>query len=129
MHNVLRAVAALAPGKRVMVLTAAGAHELPLKPPPAKVEPPHPLELVSKQLLERDAEARSTITAVAARADETLNSVKAAVADVAAGQAQVAQCVEQLAATLELPTEPIYDDSGKLIGAQRVKKLGAKNAR
>lgn len=127
-HSLVRAVAALAPGKRVRVLAAGDAYELPLKPAPARIEPPHPMEAVSKQLLERDAETRATVAAVAdvvARMGETAQAVQAAVADVASGQAQVARSVSEIADTMALPTKPIYDAAGKLIGAQRVRKLGA----
>lgn len=124
-RDVVRAVAALAPGRRVVVSAAGERYELPLKPAPAPIEPPHPLEVLSKQLLERDASARATAAEVAARADDAMNAVRTVVADVAAGQARVAQCVAQLAETIALPTEPVYDENGKLMGARRVQKLGA----
>lgn len=127
-RNVLRAVAALAPGRRVLVLAGGDTHELPVKPPAPAVTPPHPLEVMSQQLLERDAETRATVAAVAdvvARMGETAQAVQAAMADVASGQAQVARSVSEIAETMALPTKPVYDAAGKLIGAQRVQKLGA----
>lgn len=125
--NVLRAVAALAPGKRVTVLAAGKAYDLPLAPPRARVEPPHPLETMSQQLLERDAETRATVVSVAeavARMGETATAMQAAVAEVAEGQVQVARSVSEIAETMAMPTMPIYDAAGKLVGARRVKKLG-----
>lgn len=119
--NVLRAVALLAPGKRVTVLAAGEAYELPLQPTPAPVEPPHPLETLSNQLLERDAEIRATVAAVAARADETLNAVKAAVGIVSAGQEEVVKSMNENTEALYQPVKPAYFKDGKLMHAQRVK--------
>jgi hypothetical protein len=123
--NVVRAIAALAPGKSVTVTTPAGiTHELPLQtePQPSAADP---LQAMSEQLLGRDAETRATVAAVAARADETLNAVKSALVEVAAGHSEIAQSVSKLEGTLHMPVKPVYDRDGKLLYAQRVKKPGA----
>lgn len=123
--DAVRRVAMLAPGKRMTVTVDGKSYALPIAPDPEPVAPPHPLEVVSQQLLARDAETRATLVAVAARADDTLNAVRDAVGAVAAGQDQITKSVNELAGTLHLPVKPIYDKSGKLIGAERVKKSGA----
>lgn len=122
-HSLARAVAALAPGKRVTVVSRGAAYELPRVEDQADAAV-HPLETVATRLLQRDAETRATVAAFSERADQALNAVTAAVAGVAGGQADVARSVQQIAATMAQPVEPVYDDEGKLIGARRVKKLG-----
>jgi hypothetical protein len=124
--SLLKRIAACAPGKRITVFVPSGeVYELPLAPKAAPVEPPSPIETLSKQLLERDAQARAAAAEANARSDEALTAVKEAIGAVATGQAQVAESVNEMAGTLHLPVKPVYDKSGKLIGAQRVKKLGA----
>ena len=119
-------VAACAPGKRITVVTPDGkAYALPIAPEPAPVVPPHPFEAVSQQLLARDAEARAAAASIVERMAGTLNAVREVVGAVAAGQAQVAASVNEMSGTLHLPVKPVYDKAGKLIGAKRVKKLGA----
>jgi hypothetical protein len=120
--SVLRAVAALAPGKSVTVFTAGESYELPPKPKPVTPEPPHPFEAVSKQMLERDAEIRALIKAVAERTDGALNQVKEAVSSVNAGQAEVVKSVNENTEALYQPVKPAYFKDGKLMHAQRVKK-------
>lgn len=123
--NFLRAVAALAPGRRVTVLTRGNAYELPLTPAPAEVAPPHPMEAASKQLLERDAETRASVASVAeavARIGETAAAVQAAVAGMVSGQSEVAQSVAKLADVMAMDTVPLYNEKGKLVGTRRVDK-------
>ena len=115
-------VAALAPGKRVTVISGGKAYELPVKPPVLVAEPPHPLEAIAKQLSERDAEIRDLLAAVTSRTEEAITEVKAAVKDVAAGHDKVAQSVDEMTKTLHLPVKPHYDKAGKLEYAKRVKK-------
>lgn len=123
--NVLRAVAALAPGKRVTVIASGKSYDLPSKPAPVPVEPPHPFEAVSKQMLERDAEIRALFKAVAERTDGALNQVREAVSSVNAGQAEVVKSVNENTEALYQPVKPAYFKDGKLMHAQRVKKTGA----
>lgn len=123
--KILKLIEQCAPGKRIVVSVPSGeVYELPLAPKAAPAEPPNPIETLSKQLLERDAEQRAAVAEANARSDETLAVVKEAIGAVAAGQAQVAESVNEMAGTLHLPVKPVYDKGGKLIGAQRVKKLG-----
>lgn len=112
-HNVLRAVAACAPGKRITVFVPSGAmYALPIVPaPPPPPAPPTPIEVLSAQLLERDAQMRASVEEVAARTEETLAAVKAA----------VEQSTEEIVGTLHLPVKPVYFPDGKLKHAQRVK--------
>jgi hypothetical protein len=130
--DAVKCIAECAPGRRVRAIVRGVAYDLPLLPEPEPVQPPHPLEAVATQLLERDAQTRATVTqvvanveSVLARVDETTNVVKSALSDVAAGQNKIADGMQHIASTLSLPVKPVYDDQGKLVGAQRVKKLGA----
>lgn len=120
-HSVVRAVAVLAPGKRVSVIARRETYELPERPEfhqPA----PDPALLAAKKILESDAQSRAMLESVGknfadvfARTDETLASV-------AAGQAEVVESVRENTRTLHLPVRPVYDKDGKVIAAQRVEK-------
>jgi hypothetical protein len=122
-RDVLRAVAACAPGKRVMVLVPSGeVHELPIVPEPARPDPPNPIEVLSQQLLERDTLARAAAAEVSARADEALAAVMDALAVVADGQEKVVASIDENTRTLHLPVKPAYFPDGKLRHAQRAEK-------
>lgn len=116
--SVVLAVAALT-GKPVKVFAAGKSYELPLKPPPVHVEPPHPLEVVSQQLLEREAETRATVEAVAsivARTDERASALEGLIKESINGQ-------QRIVATLMLPVVPTkYDAAGRLVEARRKDK-------
>lgn len=123
-HNFERAIAALAPGRRVTVVIRGKARSLPAAPQPAPVAAPDPLEIAARQLLERDVETRSAVAALTERVGDSVRDVGAAIGTIAAGQIELAQQVKELAGTLHLPVRPVYDASGKIIGAQRVARTG-----
>lgn len=118
-------VAACAPGRRVTVITAGKSFVLPSVPEVQPEPPPNPLEVAAAQLLERDAASRALFESTRKSMEEVVTRVDGSVAAVAAAQANVAASVAELADTMALPVKPIYDKQGKLIGAERVKKLGA----
>lgn len=115
--NVLRLVAALAPGKHVTVVTSAGVeYRLPIEPEAVPPAAPHPIEVLSQQLLERDAEMRAaveSVAAVAGRADERTEQLQGLVRQSIDGQKRIVD-------TLMLPVVPTkYDAAGRLIEARR----------
>ena len=124
-RDVVRAVAALAPGKRVIVM-ASGVRE----PEQLKAEAPSPLQVVSQRLLERNAEIQATVTSVAEsvmRIGETAEALKAVVASVAEGQVGLAHSfdngVKEIVGTLHLPVVPTkYDKNGRIAEARRKEK-------
>jgi hypothetical protein len=127
-----KCIAECAQGKRVRAIVRGCVYDLPLQPEPEPVPAPHPLEAVATQLLERDAQTRATVSlvvanveSVVARVDETSSAVNSALASVAIGQQKIADGMQHIAVTMALPVKPVYDKQGKLVGAQRVKKLGA----
>jgi hypothetical protein len=122
--NAVRLIAQCAPGRRVTVISARGErYELPLKPPAAVVVS-DPIEELSKQLMQRDAEQRAAmaqvVSEVVSRVDVTVGEVKAAVSVLAQTQERAAHSASELARTMAMPVRPIYDANGKLIGAHRV---------
>ena len=118
-------IAECAPGKRVHAIIPHDIYELPLQPEPEPVAPPHPLEAVARQLMERDAQTREIVTqVVAALLDEAVSAIKSALSGVAQGQDKVQEAVQQIASMLDRPVKPVYDKHGKLVGARRVAKLG-----
>lgn len=121
--SVLRAVSLLAPGKRVTIFAEGNSYALPAKPKPVPVEPSHPFEEVSKQMLERDAEIRALITAVSERTDGALSHVRAVVSAVALGQAAVVESVKENTRTLKLPVIAKYDKNGRVTEARRQRGL------
>lgn len=123
--DAVRCVAACAPGKRVTVVTPDGkAYALPIVPEPASIASPDPMTIAAKQLLESDAQSRALLESVGKNFAEVFARVDDSIGAVAVGQAQVAQSVAELSGTLHLSVKPVYDKAGKLIGAQRVKKIG-----
>lgn len=120
--SVLRAVAALAPGKRVAVVAGGELYVLPAVPAPAPVAPPDPLEVAAAKLLESDAQTRDLLEAVGMKFAEVFARVDESIATVAVGQAEVVQAVTENTRTLHLPVRPRYDADGKVVEAQRVKK-------
>ncbi|MBE0615153.1 MAG: hypothetical protein IH604_15885 [Burkholderiales bacterium] len=127
----VKCIAECAPGKRVRAIVLEGVYELPLapKPEPAAAETAQPRETVATLLLERDAQTRASVTqvlenvvGVVARVYETATVVKAALAVVAEGQERIAGGMQEITLALERPVKPIYDKTGKLIGAQRARK-------
>ena len=129
--DAVKCIAECAPGRRVRAIVRGVAYDLPLLPEPEPVQPPHPLEAVATQLLERDAQTRVTVSQVVAnvenvvaRVDETTNVVKSALANVAGGQDKIAEGMQDIASALSRPVKPVYDKQGKLVGAQRVAILG-----
>lgn len=123
-HSVLRAVAACAPGKRITVFVPSGVmYALPVvQEPPPPPPPPDAIEVLSKQLLERDADAR----AAAARTDEAIDEAIVAIKEAVDGlSAELADGVKEIVGTLHLPVKPAYFPDGKLRHAQRVDKPGA----
>jgi len=118
-------IAECAPGKRVRAIIPHDIYELPLPPEQAPVAPPHPLEAVAMQLMERDAQTRAIVTeVVAALLGDAVSAIKSALSGVAQGQNKVHEAVQQIASTLDRPVKPVYDKQGKLVGARRVEKLG-----
>lgn len=109
-HNFARAIEACAPGKRVMVMFASGKSlTLPIVPEPPPLAPPHPLEVLGNQLMERDAAMR----AIALRAEEAN----------AALRSELAEGVREIVGTLHLPVVPTkYDKDGRIIEARRKEK-------
>lgn len=110
-HSVLRAIAACAPGRRVVVSVPSGkVYRLPIAPEPVRPEPPHPLAVLSQQLLERDAQ-------MDARNETTLSAVRSALDGLAAAHAEG---VREIVGTLHLPVVPTkYDKDGRMIEARR----------
>lgn len=106
-HNFARAIEACAPGKRVTVMFASGKSlTLPIVPPTPEPEPPHPVAVLSQQLLERDAETRASMEAVSA-ALEGLST-------------ELANVGREIVGTLHLPVVPTkYDKEGRMIEARR----------
>lgn len=117
--NYARAIAALAPGRRVTLVVHGKAVALPATAAPPPVPQPDPLVVASKQLLERDAETRAAIASLADRVGESVRAVDSVLGVVSAGQVELAAQVRELSGTLRLPVKPIYDAAGKLIGARR----------
>ena len=118
-------IAECAPGKRVRAIIPHDIYELPLPQDPEPVPPPHPLEAVAKQLIERDAQTRAIVKEVMAELlADAVNSIKSALSGVGQGQDKVLEAVQQVAKTLDSPVKPVYDKQGKLVGARRVAKLG-----
>lgn len=111
--------ACVPPGRRVVVLAAGKAYELPA--PVEQPVPPPPAAKSEVQVLFEQAAA--SFAESAARISAAESSVRDIAAQVAAGQTSVEESVRQMADVLKMPTEPIYNDAGKLIGAQRVQKL------
>jgi hypothetical protein len=119
-HNVLRAIAACAPGKRVKVTYASGKTlVLPVVPVVEPPAPPHPIEVLAQQLAERDVQMRASIEE---RAGETFAAVKDAVEAIVSAQERVVESVEENTRTLHLPVKPVYFPDGKLRHAQRAEK-------
>lgn len=115
--SALSLVARLAPGKRLTVITPAGAtYRLPLEPAPVPAAAPDPIEVLSQQLLERDAKLRvavETVATIAARADERTEELQGLVRESIDGQ-------ERIVHTLMLPVVPTkYDKAGRLVEARR----------
>lgn len=109
----LRAVAQLAPGKRLTVLAAGKAYELPIEPERPPVALPDPLEVLAQQLLERDAESRTQQAADTARAAAQASSVEGLLKATIDGQRRIVE-------TLFLPVVPTkYDKEGRIIEARR----------
>ena len=118
-------IAECAPGKRVRAVIPHDIYELPLPQDPEPVAPPHPLEAVAKQLIEREAQTRAIVKEVVAELlADAVNSIKSALSGVGQGQDKVLEAVQQVAKTLDSPVTPVYDKHGKLVGARRVAKLG-----
>lgn len=109
-HNLARAIAACASGARVtLTFTSGKSIALPIVPEPLSPAPPHPLEVVSQQLLERDAQTRETLTAV----QLAVNGLSS----------EFAQGVKEIVGTLHLPVVPTkYDKDGRISEARRMEK-------
>lgn len=119
-HSVARAVAALAPGKRVIVLADGKAHELPERPEIAPAAP-DALQVAADRLLESDAQSRAILESVGSKFSELFARVGETSAALSAGYAEVVASVNENTRTLRLPMRPIYDKDGKLIAAERAK--------
>lgn len=115
--NLARAIEACSCGRRVTITLASGkTYRFPILAQEPEAPAPDPLDVLSRQLLERDAAVRSAVDAV-----------KDAVATVAAGQVDLAQTFEQgvkeIVGTLHLPVVPTkYDKDGRIAEARRKEK-------
>jgi len=118
--DVVRLLAQLAPGKAATVIVKGKPYVLPLIPGP-HVEPPNPLEIAAKELLERDAATRAMFESVSKSLADSVVRSSEGLGALSAGQEKIAESVNRLAGTLHLPVKPIYNKSGKIVGAQRDK--------
>lgn len=114
--SVLRLVEACARGARVTVIIAGKPHELPLEPEAVTPPPPSAIEVLSQQLLARDAQMRTaveSVTEVAAQADARNAELQGLVRTSIDGQQRIVD-------TLMLPVVPTkYDKAGRLVEARR----------
>lgn len=123
--DAVQRVAELAVGRPVTVIVAGKSYPLPIVPVPAPVALPDPMTTAARQLLESDAQGRAMLETVGKNFAEVFTRTERRIEAVAAGQEQIVQSVKELTGTLHLPVKPVYDKAGKLIGAERAKKLGA----
>lgn len=113
--SVARVVAACVPGQRVVVVVAGQAYQLPETPPVPVVVPPDPVEVLAKQLLERDAEARAVAASTQLRVLEESQRTQELLRRTIEGQ-------QEIVSTLMLPVVPTgYDKTGRITSAQRKK--------
>lgn len=111
----LRSVLACAAGAKVKLVLGRNEYELPLKPPAVVPAPPDPIEVLAKQIAERDAAERADRAAAEARAKNEAEELRKLVAQTIEGQ-------ERIVETLMLPVIPTgYDKSGRIMSAQRKK--------
>lgn len=119
-------ITACVPGRRVVVFVADKKVSLPLTAADPAPAAPSPIEMLAQQLSQRDEETRSVIAEAMARVDKAVQVGAAVVASTAQREAEMAQSIAQITTVLALPVKPVYDKSGKLLGAQRVTTLGEK---
>ncbi len=127
MLNAVRFAEQCAPGKKVTVITNDGKrYELPSTPPPVIEKPIDPIVTLTKQLLERDEQSKADIRRVAdlaLRSEETLRSVQLVIEHVVDGQDKVIDGIKEIVNVVGMPSKPVYDKNGKIIGAQKVDSL------
>lgn len=115
--NAVRLAETLARGKPLVVIVAGQQY-------------PTPSEEISvalpEQITPADFErARVSLLEAVSKIGDAEKTMRDAAAEVAAGQRSVAESVQEVVKVMSMPTQPVYDAAGKLIGAKRVKKLGA----
>lgn len=120
-RDVFTAAAQLAVGRGVRVLDARGAAYEPPAPPLPPVVEPDPIVEQLARIEHGNLAARVALMSVSAGLADVTQAVQA----VASGQGAIASGVAGVEATLRAPVEPVYDGSGKIIGAQRRAKKGA----
>lgn len=111
-----------APGVKVEVIAANGTRtSLPfvIETTPAVTSIDDVLQQIgcsTTRSIESLAVAMSTVTE---QIGQAVASVKEVVSGIATDQQQVAKSFDELAVVLRAPVKPIYDKSGKLVGASR----------
>lgn len=129
--NAVRNVAALAPGKGVRIVGPDGIHRI-LSADDAEPTP-EPSAAITAKLAELDAQVRATVGIVAAlaatvnamaeRAAAAITAIKTVADATTANQTHIERSLDALERTMAMPTKPVYDAKGLLIGARRVDKL------
>lgn len=115
--SVLAACAALAPGRRLVVQCSGKSYALPAEVQPV-IEAENPMSIAAAQIAQSAETNRQVVEAMARQVAQTIERVEREIAE---GNERVAQSLMGLSAALYLPVRPIYDASGHLIGAERVK--------